>query len=68
MNKKRGITRSQAANPSQATCVLYQPLGAPVVKKIDAGHNQSQAPGQEKHVKSPQGVNGRNSLRPGIGK
>ncbi|CDB55615.1 unknown [Akkermansia muciniphila CAG:154] len=22
INKKRGITRSQAANPSQATCVL----------------------------------------------
>ena len=54
--------------PSHVRAVLHQPLGAPVVKKIDAGHNQSQAPGQEKHVKSPQGVNGRNPLRPRIGK
>ena len=54
--------------PIHVRAVLHQPLGAPVIKKVDAGNNQSQPPGQEKHVKSPQGVNGRNPLRLGIGK
>jgi hypothetical protein len=53
--------------PVHVRAVLHQPCGALVIKKINAGYHQGQPPRQEKHVKTPQGVNGRNPLRLGIG-